>query len=51
MPVWEGKGDFRAMLEADADVTKLLSKSEIAQCFDTAPHLAQVDTIFKRVFG
>jgi adenylosuccinate lyase len=51
MPVWEGKGDFRAMLEADADVTKLLSKSEIAQCFDTAPHLARVDTIFKRVFG
>jgi len=51
MPVWEGKGDFRAMLEADADVAKLLTRSEIAQCFDMAPHLAQVDTIFKRVFG
>jgi adenylosuccinate lyase len=51
MPVWEGKGDFRTLLEADADVAKLLTKTEIAQCFDTAPHVAQVDTIFKRVFG
>jgi adenylosuccinate lyase len=51
MPVWEGKGDFRAMLEADAEVVKLLPKAEIAQCFDPAPHLAHVDAIFKRVFG
>ncbi|HEX5777601.1 MAG TPA: adenylosuccinate lyase [Xanthobacteraceae bacterium] len=51
MPVWEGRGDFRTLLEADADVAKLLTKTEIAQCFDTAPHLAQVDMIFKRVFG
>jgi adenylosuccinate lyase len=51
MPVWEGSGDFRTLLEADPEVAKLLTKAEIAQCFDTAPHLAQVDTIFKRVFG
>jgi adenylosuccinate lyase len=51
MPVWEGKGDFRTQLEADAEVAKLLTKAEIAQCFDTTPHMAHVDTIFKRVFG
>jgi adenylosuccinate lyase len=51
MPVWEGKGDFRTLLAADAEVSKLLSKTEIEKCFDPAPHLAHVDTIFKRVFG
>jgi adenylosuccinate lyase len=51
MPVWEGKGDFRTLLEADAEVSKLMTKAEIGKCFDPAPHLAHVDTIFKRVFG
>jgi adenylosuccinate lyase len=51
MPVWEGKGDFRALLEADAEVSKLMSKAEIGKCFDPAPHLAHIDAIFKRVFS
>jgi len=51
MPVWEGKGDFRKMLEGDPEVSKLLSKAEIEKCFDPAPHIAHVDAIFKRVIG
>ena len=51
MPVWDGKGDFRALLEADPDVTKLMTKAEVAKCFDPAPHLAHVDAIFRRVFN
>jgi adenylosuccinate lyase len=51
MPVWEGKGDFRALLEADAEASKLMSKAEIGKCFDPAPHLAHADAIFKRVFN
>jgi adenylosuccinate lyase len=51
MPVWEDKGDFRALLEADAEVSKLMSKAEIGKCFDPAPHLAHADAIFKRVFN
>ena len=51
MPVWEGKGYFRALLEADAEVSKLMSKAEIGKCFDPAPHLAHADAIFKRVFN
>jgi adenylosuccinate lyase len=51
MPVWEGKGDFRALLESDPEVSKLITKAEIEKCFDPAPQLAHVDEIFKRVFG
>jgi adenylosuccinate lyase len=51
MPVWQGKGDFLALLKKDKDVMKALSPAEIAQCFDLDYHLKHVDTIFKRVFG
>ena len=51
MKVWTEKADFRGLLESDPDVVKLLSKQEIAACFDPAPHLAHVGTIFQRVFG
>jgi adenylosuccinate lyase len=51
MPVWEGKGNFRQLLEADPEVSKLMSKAEIEKCFDPGPHLAHIDAIFKRVFG
>jgi adenylosuccinate lyase len=51
MAVWEGKGDFRALLKADADVTKALKASELEALFDLEYHLAHVDTIFARVFG
>ena len=51
MKVWTEKADFRSLVEADPDIAKLLSKQEIAACFDLKHHLAQVDTIFKRVFA
>ena len=51
MPVWQGKGDFRALLKKDAEISKLLSAKDIDALFDDAHHLAHVDTIFKRVFG
>ncbi|MEM8990294.1 MAG: adenylosuccinate lyase [Pseudomonadota bacterium] len=51
MAVWEGGGDFRATLSADAEVAEVLSAAEIADLFDLGYHLAQVDTIFERVFG
>ena len=51
MAVWEGKGDFLALLKADADVAKALSPSELEPLFDLAYHLKHVDTIFTRVFG
>jgi adenylosuccinate lyase len=51
MRVWQGKGDFLSFLEADKDVRKHLSKTELRENFDLGHHLAHVDTIFKRVFG
>ncbi len=51
MRVWRGEGDFLAFLKADADVRKYLSEKELARNFDLDFHFAQVDTIFRRVFG
>jgi adenylosuccinate lyase len=50
MKVWTEKADFRTQVEADPEIAKALSKQEIAACFDLKHHLAQVDTIFNRVF-
>jgi adenylosuccinate lyase len=51
MQAWQGGGDFRALLEADPEVKRLLPAAELAACFDLAYHLKHVDTIFRRVFG
>jgi adenylosuccinate lyase len=51
MRVWEGDGDFLALLRADTDVRKYLSEAEIEANFDLGYHFKQVDAIFERVFG
>jgi len=51
MKVWAGDGDFLTLLKADRDVRKHLSEAELAANFDLDFHFAQVDTIFRRVFG
>lgn len=51
MPVWEGKGDFLALLKQDPEVKKAIPEKDLAALFDVAPHIAHVDAIFHRVFG
>src|ERR1051326_235333 len=51
MPVWRGEGDFLKLLKADRDVRSYLSEAELKANFDLDFHFAQVDTIFRRVFG
>jgi adenylosuccinate lyase len=51
MAAWQGKGDFLALLKADADVAKALPPAELEPLFDLGYHLKHVDTIFTRVFG
>jgi len=51
MRVWNGEGDFRSLLAADAEVRKHLSGAELADLFDLTYHFKHVDTIFNRVFG
>jgi adenylosuccinate lyase len=51
MKAWQSGADFLALLKKDPKVTRLLSNSELEDCFDLAYHLKHVDTIFARVFG
>jgi adenylosuccinate lyase len=51
MTVWQGKGDFLALLKADPQVGKTLTSAELEALFDLEFHLKHVDTIFARVFG
>jgi len=42
-------GDFRANLEADADVTARLSAEQLAECFATETHQANLGVIWQRL--
>jgi adenylosuccinate lyase len=43
--------DFKALLLADADVTRVLTPADIETAFDLGEQLRHVDHIFNRVFG
>ena len=49
MKAFEGEGEFRALLQEDADIRKHLSEQEIDREFDLNHALAHVDTIIDRV--
>lgn len=51
MASWKEGKNYRALLEADADVAKHLTPQDIAALFDLGQHTRHVDTLFKRVFG
>ena len=50
LKAWDGKGGFQDLLAADKDVSKHLSKKELAALFDSKRHLKHVGAIFRRVF-
>ena len=43
----DGEGDFRALIAARG----LLDPARLERCFDPAPHLRHIQSIFDRVFG
>lgn len=49
LKAWEEKGDFRALLEADPEVTGTLSPEELDACFDFSYPVRHVDRIFAEV--
>ena len=49
MDVWQSKKNFREVLEDDAEVNRLLTKSELQEAFDPTKSLRHVDYIFERV--
>jgi adenylosuccinate lyase len=51
MRAFETESDFRAAIEGDAEIGKLLSKEQIAESFSLQRQLRHVDHIFRRVFG
>jgi adenylosuccinate lyase len=51
MKVWDEGGEYRELIEKDADVTSRLSTEEIARVFDLKHYLRNVDKVFARVFG
>jgi adenylosuccinate lyase len=51
MEAWENEGDFRAAIEADPEITALLSRDKLAESFSLDRQLRHVDVIFDRVFG
>jgi adenylosuccinate lyase len=51
MAAWENRRDFRAELEKDAEIARLLTKQQLDELFDPDFYLRNVDVIFARVFG
>ena len=50
MQVWEQGGEFPALVQADAEITRYLTPAELVPIFDLGRYLRHVDAIFARVF-
>jgi len=50
LKAWKEGLDFRALVAADPEVTRVLGQEEIDRCFSLAPYLDKIDYIFERVF-
>ena len=50
MEAWENESDFRAAVEADPEITRVLTRAQIAESFSLERQLRNVDKIFARVF-
>ncbi|MCW1040804.1 adenylosuccinate lyase, partial [Streptococcus anginosus] len=46
---WDEQRDFRDLVEANEEITDLLSPEEIDDAFDYHYHLQRVDEIFERL--
>ena len=51
MEAWEHESDFRAAIESDPEITRVLAPEKIAESFSLDRQLRNVDKIFARVFG
>jgi adenylosuccinate lyase len=50
MEAWDNDGDFRAAIEADPEIAKLVSREKLNETFSVERQLKHVDAIFRRVF-
>ncbi|MGZ4412429.1 MAG: adenylosuccinate lyase [Gaiellaceae bacterium] len=49
MRAWDEERDFRALVEADAELTAVLDGEALAAVFDLDAYLRHVDTVFERL--
>ena len=49
MKAWESQTAFRTFVDADEQITSLLTKEELDDCFDYNYHIQHVDLIFERL--
>ncbi len=49
LEAWLNGKPFRKLIEEDPAIRELLTKEDLARCFDTSTHLRHVKTLFKRV--
>jgi adenylosuccinate lyase len=50
MEAWENESDFRAAIESDPEIARVLTREQIAESFSLERQLRNVDKIFARVF-
>jgi len=50
MEAWENESDFRAAIESDPEIARVLTREQIAESFSLDRQLRNVDKIFARVF-
>ncbi len=48
MAGWAGKGKFTELVVADPEITKYMSRAEIAECFDIKYYFRHIDKIYQR---
>jgi adenylosuccinate lyase len=51
MKAWEEEGDFRAAIESDPEISRVLTPEQIAKSFSLDRQLRNIDRIFERVFS
>jgi len=51
LKAWDEGKEFKALLFADKDITKMLSRKEIVECFSLTPYLEKIDHIFAKVLS
>jgi adenylosuccinate lyase len=51
MEAWENESDFRAAVEGDPEIKRVLTTAQIAESFSLERQLRNVDKIFARVFN
>jgi adenylosuccinate lyase len=51
MTVWDDGGEYKDLVQKDADISSVLTQEEIAHSFDVKHYLRNVGKVFERVFS